>query len=203
MTANPATRPATRVVSITDPEQLQALAHPLRLRVLEALRSPASAAGVARVLGANRQNVNYHLKELERAGLVRRVGERRRGNLVEQLFEATGTAYVVSPRAAWADPRRIGALADQLSLERLVDIGERLGRDAAALLDRAAFDGEQIASASVEVEVRLATEEARQQFLDEYLAAVAPVLRKFGRRRGSRYRVALAVYPDPDEEAPG
>jgi hypothetical protein len=50
---------------------------------------------------------------------------------------------VISPRSTWGDdPRRAAALADQVSLGTLVAHGEQLQRDAAALLDRAAFDGE-------------------------------------------------------------
>lgn len=185
-------------VHIVDtPDDLAVLAHPLRLRILEALRTSASAATVARAVGQSRQNVNYHLKELERAGLVRRAGEQRKGNFIETRFEATAPTIIVSPRALWGDEQRADALKAQLSLENLVVLGERLGRDASVLLDRAAFDGEEIASAAVEADVRFATEEARAEFLREYLAAVGPLLRKYGRRRGDPYRVALAVYPDP------
>jgi DNA-binding transcriptional ArsR family regulator len=191
----------TRVHLVEDATSLQALAHPVRIQVLDALREPASAATAARVVGRPRQNVNYHLKELERAGLVRKVGERRKGNFIEALYQAVASTIVVSPRAAWGNPRRLDALRDQMSLENLVVLGERLGRDAAALLDRAAFDGEQIASAAVDAEVHFATEDARAEFMKEYLQALGPLLRKYGRRRGSSYRVALAVYPDPRDDA--
>ena len=183
---------------VEEPDELAALAHPLRLRILGSLRSSASAAAVARAVGQSRQNVNYHLKELERAGLVRRAGERRKGNFMETLFEATAPTIVISPRALWGDDQRAEALKAQLSLENLVLVGERLGRDASVLLDRAAFDGEEIPSAAVEAEVHLATEETRAAFMREYLAAVGPLLKKYGRRRGERYRVAMAVYPDPE-----
>jgi DNA-binding transcriptional ArsR family regulator len=182
------------------PDELSALAHPLRLRILEALRTAASAATVARAVGQSRQNVNYHLKELERAGLVRRAGERRKGNFIEALFEAVAPTIVISPRALWGDEQRADVLKAQLSLENLVLIGERLSRDATVLLDQAAFDGAEIPSAAVEAEVHFATEEARAEFVREYLAAVGPLLKKFGRRRGQPYRVAVAVYPDPEGE---
>lgn len=185
---------------VETPDALQALAHPVRVRVLEALRSPSSAAAVAREVGEPRQNVNYHVKELERAGLVRKVDERRKGNFIESRYQAVASTFVVSPRAAWSDPRRVQAMQEQFSLERLVHLGERLERDAATLLDRAAFDGEEIASVSVEADVRFGTEADRAAFVEEYLAAVGPLFRKYGRRRGSPYRVALAAYPDP---APG
>jgi len=188
---------AARVKVVDDPDGLQALAHPIRVQILEALRTPQSAASVARQIGQARQNVTYHVKELERAGLVRKAAERRNGNFIESLFESVAGTFVVSPRAAWGDERRIEAMREQLSLERLVVLGERLGKDATELLDRAAFDGEEIASASVEAEVSFSSEEARAAFLNEYLAAVGPLLKKYGRRKGTPYRVAVAVYPDP------
>jgi hypothetical protein len=86
-----------------------------------------------------------------------------------------------------------------MSLENLVVLGERLGRDAAALLDRAAFDGEQIPSAAVEAEVRFADEDDRAVFMEEYLRLLGPLLRTYGRKEGTAYRVALAAYPDPDD----
>jgi DNA-binding transcriptional ArsR family regulator len=191
---------AARVHLLEDAEALQALAHPVRVRVLEALREPASAAAAARAVGQPRQNVNYHLKELERAGLVRKVGERRNGNFIEALYQAIAPTIVISPRAAWGDPRRVEALREQMSLEHLVLTGERLSRDAAALLDRAAFDGEEIASAAVEAEVQFDSEDARAAFMREYLKAVGPLLRKYGQKKGTPYRVVLATYPDPEAE---
>jgi DNA-binding transcriptional ArsR family regulator len=38
--------------------EVQALAHPLRVRILDELREPVSAAEVARRVGERRQNVN-------------------------------------------------------------------------------------------------------------------------------------------------
>jgi len=183
---------------IEEAAELAALAHPLRVRILDVLRTPASAATVARAVGQSRQNVNYHLKELERTGLVHRAGEQRKGNFMETLFESAAPTILVSPRALWGDEQRAEALKAQLSLENLVLLGERLGRDASVLLDRAAFDGEEIASAAVEAEVHFADEAARAAFMREYLAAVGPLLKKYGRRMGQRYRVALAAYPDPE-----
>ena len=65
------------------------------------------------------------------------------------------------------------------------------------LLDRAAFDAEEIASAAVEADVRFASEADRASFLKDYLAAIGPLLSRYGTKAGSPYRVALAVFPDP------
>jgi DNA-binding transcriptional ArsR family regulator len=89
--------PRAAVRARSQAETLHALAHPLRLRILEELRKPASAAEVARRLtGESRQNVNYHLKALERGGLVRRAGTRRAGALTETLYEAKADGVVVT-----------------------------------------------------------------------------------------------------------
>lgn len=52
-------------------DELRATAHPLRLRLLSLLTGSAfSAAEAARELGEQQANVSYHLRLLQRAGLV-------------------------------------------------------------------------------------------------------------------------------------
>jgi DNA-binding transcriptional ArsR family regulator len=192
----------SRTQTLIDLPAIQALTHPIRVRMLDALREPATAAAVARVIGETRQKTNYHLKELERAGLVRAVTERRNGHVMEQLYQATAGTFLVSPRVAWSDERRPQALRDQAALAALVDLGERVNRDAVALLDRAAFDGDEISSAVVDADVAFADASARSAFMREYLELLGPLLKKHGAQHsaGERYRVALAVYPQTEEE---
>ena len=185
----------TRVEVLDDPETVAALAHPLRVQILDALREPDSAAGAARKIGETRQKVNYHVQALVDAGLLRSTGERRNGNFVEQLYESVASSFMVSPRLACSDDRRVRALRAQVPLEHLVGLGERMQHDAIELLDRAAFDGEEIASATVEATVRFADEAARAAFAKEYLDLLKPLLKKHGSRSGDAYHVALAVYP--------
>lgn len=172
----------------------------MRIAVLGALRSPDSASGVARMLDEPRQKINYHVKALLDVGLVRLVEERRTGGFVEQVYQAVAGTFVVSPRLAWSGDRRVGALESQVPLEHLVALGESLQRDAIALLDRAAFDGEQIPCAAIDASVRFPDEAARAAFAEEYLAALKPLLKKHGARRGDRYRVAVAVHPVVEDE---
>src|SRR4029450_6070178 len=81
---------------IRDSEQAAALLQPERIRLLEALPEPDSAAGLARRFDLPRQRLNYHLKELERSGLVELVEERRKGNCIERVLKATSRAYTIS-----------------------------------------------------------------------------------------------------------
>jgi hypothetical protein len=103
--------------------------------------------------------------------------------------------FTVAPAVAWRDPRRTEALRHQHSLENLVTVGDRLQRDAAGLLDRAAFDGEEIASAAVEVDVQFADESARAAFLQEYLDLMADLCDRHGAPEGLPYRVVMAAHP--------
>ena len=192
---------ASRLAVVETREQLVAISHPTRLRILDALRAADSAAGVARRLGETRQRVNHHVRELAKAGLLVEAGERRKGNFVEQLYESAAGTFVLSPRITWGDGARLRAIADQVSLHHLVEVGERLQRDAAALLDRAAFDGEQIASASVEASVRFADPDARAAFLEEYLALTARLIEQYAASDGDAFTVTFVVHPTPEELA--
>lgn len=57
---------------VTDPRAIRALAHPLRLDLLELLGgiSPATAARCAEVLGVSQASASYHLRQLAKYGYV-------------------------------------------------------------------------------------------------------------------------------------
>ncbi len=57
---------------ITDPAALRALAHPLRLDLIEALTTlgPATAARCGRHLGVSQASCSFHLRQLARYGFV-------------------------------------------------------------------------------------------------------------------------------------
>ncbi len=186
-----------KVLESTD--ELLAISHPTRLRILDALRQPESAAGVARGLDEPRQRINHHVKELERVGLIVPAGERRTGGFVEQLYEAVAGTFVLSPRITWADAERTRAIADQVSLQHLIEFGERLQRTAAALLDRAAFDGETVPSATVEATVHFPDAKARAAFLDQYLKLTARLVERYATTSGPAYTVGLVVHPTNEE----
>jgi hypothetical protein len=187
-------------MTLHDPAAVAAATHPVRARILDAMRNPSTAAAAARLVGQTRQNVAYHVRELEKAGLLRHVGQRRNGNFIEQTYVAVADTLVISPTCTWGDPApRTEALADQLSLGELFAAGERLQRDSARLLDRAAFDGEEIPSASVTTDIRFGSEEARAAFLHDYVESLTALAREHGSRSGTAYRLVLAAYPNPED----
>src|SRR5262245_7358439 len=192
---------AAGLAVIETPDELAAITHPTRLRILDALRVADSAAALVGRRGRARQRINHHVRELAKVGLLVEAGERRKGNFVEQLYESAGGTFVVSARVTWSDGARLRAIADQVSLHNLVEFGERLQRDAALLLDRAAFDGEQVPSAAVEATVRFADAQTRAAFLEEYLALTSRLVEQYAAPEGVAFTVALAVYPSTEGEA--
>ena len=72
---------------------------PIRARLLAELAEPGSASTLADQTGLSRQKANYHLRALERHGLVELVEERRKGNCIERVLRATAASYVISPTA--------------------------------------------------------------------------------------------------------
>ncbi len=82
---------------VDDPARLRAALSPLRRRLLAALAEPASATELAARLGLSRQKANYHLRVLERAGLVELVELRQRRGCTERLVRASADAFVVDP----------------------------------------------------------------------------------------------------------
>src|SRR6059058_1859643 len=87
------------VTVIEDPAAAEASLDPVRARLLAALAEAGSATTLAARAGLTRQKANYHLRALERHGLVELVEERRKGNCTERVLRATAASYVISPAA--------------------------------------------------------------------------------------------------------
>src|SRR6266581_6085613 len=122
------------VAVIDDPAAAEASLDPIRTRLLAELAEPGSASTLAARSGLSRQKANYHLRALERHGLVELVEERRKGNCIERVLRATAASYVISPTALSAvapDPTRA---PDQLSARWLLALAARLVREVGDLI---------------------------------------------------------------------
>lgn len=74
-------------------DQLRALAHPLRLRMLEVfVEGPRTTKQVAQMLGEPPTKLYHHANALERAGLLRLSRTRQNRGAIEKWYEATATA---------------------------------------------------------------------------------------------------------------
>ncbi|MFI8791550.1 ArsR/SmtB family transcription factor [Streptomyces sp. NPDC055105] len=194
------------VTVIEDPAAAAVSLDPIRARLLAELAAgPASAAMLAPKVGLPRQKVNYHLKALEKHGLVELAGERRKGNVTERLMRATAASYVISPVALGAvrpDPDRA---RDQLSARWLLAVAARLVQDVGALLTGAAKAKKRLATYALDGEVRFASVADRAAFIEELTQGVGALVRKYhdGSAEGGRdHRVVIAVHPSVKDPQP-
>lgn len=186
---------------LDDLQAASALLDPERRRLVEALQEePDSASGLARRLDDSRQRLNYHLRSLEDAGVLELVEERRKGNCTERVLGVVAHRFVVDPTALGAldvGPEEVG---DRFSATYLVALAARAIREVAALMRRARREEKRLASASLSVEVRLASPEAFRAFVDDLTGAVSDVIARHHDEGGSgrSFRVLLGAYPGPE-----
>jgi DNA-binding transcriptional ArsR family regulator len=143
-------------VEINRPQALRALAHPLRLDLLEllALLGEATAAGCARRLGTSHASCSFHLRQLAKYGFV--VEAEPRGDArerpwrltdLEQRWSSDGPAAAQLERvfvereaarmiawasrsaqepASWRQAAFLGGMTVPLTADELAEVGERL-----------------------------------------------------------------------------
>jgi DNA-binding transcriptional ArsR family regulator len=185
---------------VRQPKQAQALLHPERRRLIEALAAgPDSASGLARRLGQSRQRLNYHLRLLEEAGQVELAEERWKGSKPERVMRLVARQYVLDPAALGSiagDPDEIG---DRFSATYLVALASRALREMAELLDRAKGKRARLATASVNTRVRVRSPAAFNKFQSDLAEVVAQVVAKHHDERGEGrwFRVIAGAYPGP------
>lgn len=195
---------APRCMIVRDAGQLATLLQGNRVRLLELLQQPQSASSVARRVGAPRQQVNYHLRELEKAGLVELVEEQRKGNCVERVLRATARRYVISPEVLGEIGEDPAAVCDRFSSSYLVAVAARTIRDVAGLREAADAAGKRLATLTLESEVRFASAADRNAFAKELSDALARLIVKYHDGEapgGRRFRVTFGAYPSTSPHA--
>jgi DNA-binding transcriptional ArsR family regulator len=199
---------ANPVGMVHDPAGAAALLHPLRRRILEALREPESAAGLARRLRLPRQRVNYHVRGLARAGFLERAGQRRKRNMIERRYVAKARGYVFSPELLGklgADRRQV---EDTFSASYLLALTSQVQSELGRASREAAAKGKRLATLSIASELRLESAEQRAGFAKALESAVVDVIGRFASPArladgnpgsGRLYRLALGCYPIPPQ----
>jgi DNA-binding transcriptional ArsR family regulator len=78
------------------PAALRALAHPLRIRILDLLpiRGPLTASKLGEIVGESSGSTSYHLRQLAKHGLVREV--EGKGTARERWWERTPGGFSIS-----------------------------------------------------------------------------------------------------------
>ncbi len=184
---------AVSVELLHEPERVRAALSPLRRTLLQRLREPASATRLAAALGLPRQRVNYHLRELERAGLVELVEERRRRGCTERVFRAS--SFVVDP-SVLGEPV---AAQDRFAASHLAHTAAALVRDVARMQAAADGEGSRLLTFTIETEVGFAAPGDLERFTEALAESVARTAAAFD-APGRRYRVVIGGHPAPKEE---
>jgi DNA-binding transcriptional ArsR family regulator len=189
---------------IDEPAVVLAVLDPVRAKVLAALVEPGSATTVAHALGEPRQKINYHLRELERLGLVRLVQERPRRGLTERVMVASARSYVLGPAvlgASAADPER----TDRLSSRYLIAIAARMVGEVAELARRAEKTRKPLATLAIDTEIRFASAADRAAFTTELSGVVASLAARYHHESspgGRWHRLVVGAHPRPAPTAP-
>src|ERR1700710_996636 len=164
----------------------------------EASLDPIRASTLAARVGLTRQKANYHLRALERHGLVELVEERRRGNCTERVLQATAASYVISPTALSAvapDPSRE---PDQRSARWLLAVAGRMVREVGELITGASAAGKPLATLGIDSEVRFASAQDRAAFAVELAGGVKGLVANYHDEpspRGRPHRFVVALHP--------
>src|SRR5687768_16521736 len=129
-----------------------ALLDPTRRRILAALQSPTSATGVAHDLRLSRQLVNYHVRALERAGLVEEVERRQRRGLEERIVRATASHFLISPDALGTLGGTPPDGADRFSATYQVAVAARTIREVSTMAALARDAGKRLTTLTIDAE---------------------------------------------------
>jgi DNA-binding transcriptional ArsR family regulator len=191
------------IQSIESLERASALMHPLRLRILARAAEPVSAVELAKELGETPQKLNYHLKALDKAGLLTKVREEKKRNLTKAYYQAQAKRLLFSPQLVEKHGDEARATRDRLSLHNLLGLAHGLEQDVIRLLNREDEERRGAASLGIQADLRFQDGQARRAFLDEYMAVLDGLVRKYGATAdgsaGERFTAIVAVYPKCDD----
>ena len=191
---------ATAPVSvIRDAPRAGVLLKPLRREILAHARTPISATGIAAALNRPRQVVNYHVRELARAGFLRRAGRARKRGLVEQRYVVSAQAYVLAPEVLGEVDATAAAPVDTASASYLLMLATRLQKEVSESWRRADADGTALPLLSLDTSFGFQSAAERSRFAKALTRAVTRVVADHttssGRSGDGQYRLVLGCYP--------
>lgn len=182
----------SRPVTLTDPKAIRALAHPARLAVIEELYDGGkalTATECAAIAGLTPSAMSYHLRSLERAGIVERADAAADGR--ERPWRAAGTHVNVESDSFTAETAALSTL-----------LLSRLGEQFTSWLGRRERESQQWRDAALATNTRvwLTAEE-----LTELWQGLEAKLREFRVREdrpADARRVRLSVFAFPTGDVP-
>jgi|TARA_B100002003_G_C13977561_1_gene472851 DNA-binding transcriptional ArsR family regulator len=104
--------------TVETPDQIRALAHPLRQRILELMiDAPITTKQVADRIGEKPTKLYHHVETLEAAGFIRLVKTQKKRGTVEKYFEAVAERFVMDRQAVEVRSQSDG---EQAELETII-----------------------------------------------------------------------------------
>lgn len=185
---------------LREPVNARLALSPLRRRLLDRLREPASAAALATEFDLPRQQLAYHLKRLEEAGLVSLVGERKRRGFVERILAASARSYMIDPALIDGD-EAAGRSQDRYASEHLIGTAADALRDVARMQSEADQSGRRLLTFTIETEVSFAAPGDFERFTEALAAAISATADQFHSPGGRRFRIAAIGHPAPAGKA--
>lgn len=188
-------------LTLTELDQVWALADPLRLRMLGAFAEERTTRQVAEVLGEKPTRLYHHLKALASAGLVRKTRTRRNRGTLETYYRAVAGRFRAEP-ALFAPP---GTAAATDSIGKVIGtMFDQTGAELNALIASGHGSKEMQEEGLVGfLEVRAPERDMKK--LRARLESLTTGLEKSHAKRGSaprrgagpdrRYRLSIAFFP--------
>ncbi len=189
------------VLYIEEVEQAAILLHPQRMELLQHMEQPRTCPELAEMFGSTPQKIYYHVKALEKAGLIEKVEERRVRGVVEGYYQAKARSY-------WLAPHLVGqigggrAAQDQTSLRFLLNLAEEI-HDDIGRLGQQSEAGANVPSLGLSAHIYLPDGDRRAAFLADVQEVFQKLATKYGippdemdaELIGKAFRLILAVYP--------
>jgi len=170
-------------------EQLRAIADILRVRIIDLLQEhPMTVTQLGDTLGMTPAKVHYHVRELEKVGLLRLVETREKGGILEKYYQPIAKDISVSKNLFLTAPPDESLAATSAWLDQMKDGFQRAFRIALEQKDEQPDLGLGFSH------IYVTTEEQKQLFKQ-----VAELLKKYENRRAldgeKAMVVALVGYP--------
>lgn len=197
--------PLRAIECVDDPSRAGVLLAPLRAEIAHQLASPASATEVADRLGLPRQKVNYHVRQLAEAGFLRRAGQRRKRNMIEQRWVATAKSYLLTPEVLPPLRPRAESIPDRLSSDYLLALAAQLESELGTARREADQQGKRLSTLSIHGEIAFESASQRAAFAEALQTAVTAVVSEFssppagspGDTKTRPFRLVVGCYPLP------
>ncbi len=192
---------AAPVGVIRETRKAGVLLKPLRREILGHARTPMSASAIAAAMRKPRQVINYHVRELAKAGFLRRAGRAQKRGLVEQRYVVSAKAFVLGADLLGELDVTAGetATTDTASASYLLMLATRLQRELSESWRKAEATGSPLPLLSLDTEFGFASEADRGRFAEALTHAITHVIAAHTvapRRAGDgRYRLVLGCYP--------